>query len=93
MNDVNFKITFDCKHEGGHYYKLKFDWFKPGATQTEDSTLQVESETIDTGFLKDWTLVRIEGEEAVETVQEDTKDKGKGGKAPPAKGGAKGGAA
>ena len=42
--------------------------------------------------MKDWTLIRIEGEEPVEAVQEDTKDKGKGAKAPAAKGGAKGGA-
>jgi len=48
---------------------------------------------IDTGYLKDWTLIKIEGEEAVEAVQEETKDKAKGGKGAPAKGGAKGGAA
>ena len=41
--------------------------------------------------MKDWTLIKIEGEEAVEVVADDPKDKGKGGKAPPAKGGAKGG--
>jgi len=25
-SDVNFKITFDAKHEGGHYVKIKYDW-------------------------------------------------------------------
>jgi hypothetical protein len=26
MNDVNFTVKFDCKHEAGHYMKVKFDW-------------------------------------------------------------------
>ena len=84
-------MTFDCKHEWGHYFKVKFDWFKPGPPATDGSAQQVETDTVDTGYLKDWTLIKIEGEEAVEAVQEETgKDKGKGGKAAPAKG-AKGG--
>jgi hypothetical protein len=50
----------------------------------------IEQHNHDTGFLKDWNLVQIEGEEPVEAAVEDPKAKGK---APPAKGGAKGGAA
>jgi len=42
--------------------------------------------------MKEWTLIRIEGEEPVEAVQEETKAPAKGGKAAPAKGAAKGGA-
>jgi GTP cyclohydrolase III len=42
----------------------------------------------DSGFLKDWNLIQIEGEEPVEAVVEDIKVKG--GKAPPAKAAAKG---
>jgi hypothetical protein len=42
---------------------------------------------IDTGFLRDWTLIQIEGEEPLEQVQ-DSDPKAGGKKAPPAKGGA-----
>jgi len=38
------------------------------------------------GFLKEWTLIRIEGEEPVEQVQAETIAPVKGGKAPPPKG-------
>jgi hypothetical protein len=34
-NDVNFKIQFDVKHEGGHYFKVKYDWFTPGPPSTD----------------------------------------------------------
>jgi len=30
MNDVCFKFTLDAKHEGGHYFKVKYDWFTAG---------------------------------------------------------------
>ena len=48
---------------------------------------------MDTGYLKDWTLVQIEGEQRQETdtpKAEDTSKDAKGkGKAPPPKGGEK----
>jgi hypothetical protein len=40
--------------------------------------------------MKEWTLIRIEGEEPVDVVQEEAKDAKKGGKAAPPKGAAKG---
>jgi len=52
----------------------------------------MDKQPVDTGFLKEWTLVRIEGEEPVEAVAEETKAPAKGGKAAPAKGAAKAGA-
>lgn len=88
---MNFKVTLDAKHEGGHYFKVKFDWFE-AKPQTSDGNPQViDKHTHDTGFLKDWSLIQIEGEEPVEAVVEDPKAAAKG-KAPPPKGGAKGGA-
>lgn len=85
---MNFTIKLDAKHEGGHYFKVKFDWFEaqaPGADQ------KIDKHSNDSGFLKDWNLIQIEGEEPVEAVPEDPKVKG--GKAPPPKGAAKGGVA
>jgi len=35
INDVNFKIAFDAKHEGGHYLKVKYDWIQLGAAPTD----------------------------------------------------------
>lgn len=80
-------MTFDAKHEGGHYFKVKYDWFNAQAA-TADGQI-IETTQNDSGFLKDWTLVQIEGEEPVEAVVEDPNAKGK--KAPPAKGAPKGG--
>ena len=85
-NEVNFKITIDCKHEGGHYLKPKFNWIKIGDPGTAEAPQKIETETIDTGFLKEWTLVQIEGEEPAEEVPVDPKAAAKG-KAAPAKGG------
>jgi len=35
VNEVNFKLSIDVKHEGGHYLKLKFNWFQLGAAPAE----------------------------------------------------------
>jgi hypothetical protein len=81
---VNFKITLDCKHEGGHYFKVKFDWFDAKPPTTDGVAQVIETQANDTGFLKEWNLVQIEGEEPVDqAVADDPKAKGK---APPAKG-------
>ena len=37
-NDVGFKITLDAKHEGGHFLKVKFDWFKAIPPAGEENT-------------------------------------------------------
>ena len=90
VNEVNFKLQFDVKHEGGHYLKLKFNWFQLGAAPAEpNQPTPIEPLEVDSGFMKDWQLLQIEGEEPVpQTPPED--DKGKGGKkAPPPKGGDK----
>jgi hypothetical protein len=72
--------------------KLKFDWINIGAPATEEAPVQqIDREQIDTGFLKEWTLIQIEGEEAVEQVA-DADPKAAKGKAPPAKAAAKAGA-
>lgn len=46
----------EAKHEGGHYFKVKYEWFNQDTTQAD----LVKN---DSGFLKDWTLLQIEGEE------------------------------
>ena len=86
----------EVKHEGGHYFKVKYNWIQPGPVPTPATPATPESEKpkqeftdmpIDTGFLKDWNLVCIEGETPVEAVPEDPKakktpapkDKGKAG--------------
>ena len=51
-------IDVEMKHEGGHYLKLKFNWISVNP-ETKEITLPV----IDTGYLRDWTLIQIEGEE------------------------------
>ena len=51
-------MQLDAQHEGGHYIKVKFDWISAtGET--------VELTNNDTGFMKDWNLIQIEGEEPV----------------------------
>ena len=72
----------EVKHEEGHYLKVKFDWIEVNPGTSEISLPQT-----DTGFLKDWTLLQIEGEDPVpveETLVEVTQNK-PGGKAAPAK--------
>ncbi len=91
LNDVNFTITFDAKHEGGHYIKVKYSWFTVGPIPTDGSPTKVETTEVDAGFLKDWNLIQIEGEEPAEALGEDAKaSAAQKGKAPPPKGGAKG---
>ena len=65
-NDVFFKITMDAKQEGGHYLKVKYNWFNVAPPPEEGQPVQINKEELDTGFMKDWTLVQIEGEEPVE---------------------------
>jgi hypothetical protein len=90
-NEVNFTVKFDVKQEGGHYFKVKYDWFDAKAP-TADAPQVIDKVEQDSGFLKDWNLVQIEGEEPVEAPAEGD-PKAKAGKAPPPKGGAKGGSA
>lgn len=96
MNEVNFKLTFDVKHEAGHYLKFKFDWFQLGAAPADaGQPTPIEPHEVDTGFMKDWTLIQIEGEEPVPVTPPEDDKGGKGGaakKAPPPKGGDKKGA-
>ena len=87
MNDVCFKFTLDAKHEGGHYFKVKYDWFNAGEITKDETPQVIEKTDNDTGFLKEWNLIQIEGEEPETAAVEDPK--AKGGKAPakaPAKG-------
>jgi hypothetical protein len=47
------------KHEGGHNLKVKYDWFKPESGSAEKLAFY----EVDSGFLKEWTLIQIEGED------------------------------
>ena len=84
MNDIHFKIQFDCKHEGGHYFKVKYNWINT-VSPTEFGAVDEE-----TTHMKDWNLVQIEGEEKVDEVVEeavaDKKVDPKAKKGAPAKG-------
>ena len=68
----------ELKHEAGHYIKVKYDWISVDAATNEISFPQC-----DAGFLKDWTLVQIEGEEAVQedSVEQQQVPTGKAGAA------------
>ena len=61
-----------------------------GPPPADGAAQQIEKQSVDGGFLKEWTLIQIEGEEPVEPTPEDPKTAPKG-KAAPAKGAAKGG--
>lgn len=84
-------MTLDTKHEGGHYLKVKMDWFQLGAAPSDPSKPhEIEKQEIDSGFMKDWTLIQIEGEEPVPMTPPEEEKGGKPGKkAPPPKGGDK----
>ena len=68
----------ELKHEAGHYHKIKFDWI------AVDKDEEISFPVTDTGFLKDWNLIQIEGEEPV-AVEEEQKAETKDAKKPPAK--------
>ena len=52
----------ETQHEAGHYLKVKYDWINvTNGADGPDITFPV----IDTGFLRDWNLVQIEGEDPV----------------------------
>ena len=88
LNEINLKLTVDTKHEGGHYYKVKYDWFHIGSTSSDGLRQQIDKTVLESGFMKDWSLIQIEGEEPVEQQPvEDAKVITKG-KAPAAKGAA-----
>lgn len=87
-SEVGFRLTLDAKHEGGHFLKVKYNWFTVGAPAAAGEPPVITPETLDTGHMKDWNLIQIEGEEPVEEAADDAKG---GKKAAPAKG-AKGGA-
>lgn len=73
-NDVNFKIFMEAKHEGGHYFKVKFNWFGNSSTPASEKgqVPQYKEDVVDTGFMKDWNLVQIEGETPVQQQPEET---------------------
>lgn len=56
------RLNFELKHEAGHYIKIKYDWL-----QMDQATGKADFVETDTGFLRDWTLLQIEGEEPVST--------------------------
>jgi hypothetical protein len=70
----------EAKHEGGHYFKIKYEWISVNGDV-------IEMQKLDSGFLKDWTLLQIEGEEPKppEPVVADPKAAAKKPPAAPAK--------
>ena len=73
----------EMNHIGGHYLKIKYDWINvvPGEPKPE-----ITFPIIDTGFLKDWNLVQIEGEDPVPDEPVDPKAKAPAKKVEPKKG-------
>ncbi len=75
----------ETKQEAGHYFKVKFDWLNVNGEN-------IDYQTIDSGYLKDWNLLGIEGEEPVAQEEQKAPDPKAKGKAPakpdPKKGGA-----
>lgn len=53
---MNFNIYFEIEHEAGHLLKIKYDWISPQG----DS---YELKDTETSQFKEWTLLKIEGEE------------------------------
>ena len=79
VNTCNFKVELEVKHEMGHYCRIKFDWIDVHAT-----TKEITFPDIDTGFLKEWTLLQIEGEDPIEVESQEALPLGKSpSKAPP----------
>jgi hypothetical protein len=74
-NDVNFKIFMEAKHEGGHYFKVKYNWFGTSSTPASEKGQKpnFKEDTLDTGYMKDWNLVQIEGETPVQQSAEEDK--------------------
>ena len=64
----------------GHYCKVKFDWINVNAI-----TKEITFPEIDTGFVKDWTLLQIEGEEPIEVQAQEALPSGKAPVKAPAK--------
>ena len=60
-NEVVFNIDFEVYHEKGHFVKLKYTWLN------YDS---LEPEVQETEYLKDWEVVRRDGEEEQEQQEE-----------------------
>ena len=50
-NECNFKVSFEVKHEGGHYVRVKYDWMQVGQ---DGSVSQMD---LDSGFFKEWNLI------------------------------------
>lgn len=72
-NEVIFTLDFELYHEKGHYVKLKYTWLNKDT---------LEAEKLETDYLKDWEVVRRDGEEAKpETTDPPPKEDKK--KAPP----------
>ena len=79
-NTCDFKIDLEVVQEGGHYLKIKFNWIS-----VDPATKEISFPQIDTGYLRDWKLIKIEGEEPVpeetEASQQYASNRG-GAKAP-----------
>lgn len=89
-NDVNFKVFMDAKHEGGHYFKVKFNWFTAQTTPVSErgQVPLLKDQTIDSGFMRDWKLIQIEGETPAVASPEEEKSApitSKSSKKPPSK--------
>ena len=79
VNMCDIKIDVEMKHEGGHYLKLKFNWIS-----VDPETKEITFPVTDTGYLRDWTLIQIEGEEPMpdDATTDQYQSQSKGSKAP-----------
>lgn len=64
-NEVIFNIDFEIYHEKGHYVKLKYTWMN------KDTLLP---EVQETEYLKDWEVIKRDGEDQKQEQVEPPKD-------------------
>jgi|LauGreDrversion4_2_1035121.scaffolds.fasta_scaffold61781_5 hypothetical protein len=63
-NECIFNIKLELKHEAGHNLKIKYDWMKLETTlEGKQNLIFAEN---DSGILKDWNLLCIEGEPPIQ---------------------------
>ena len=76
-------MTLILDHVGGHNLKVKYDWF--GNNQESDAHV-MQSLDVDTGFLREWQLIKMDGADLISTGTgqnfHDAKNKAKTDKKP-----------
>ena len=60
-NECKFIVSIEVTHEAGHNIRLKFNWF-------QNCVDKLEFTEIDTGPLKEWSLIKVDGEDLPEAM-------------------------